>query len=260
MRYCGTEELSRFESRTEGFLKNPAVVARRNFFVACRRFELYYNHTLVPYRAGTKACRASKTCGWLVTGQFIFLGVKMPAVLQFSSVPPSPLFVVDFTTYSSHRSHIEVSVVDRFRSHSAEVWRLPINVLALLYECSNYSARVSEMLSIKSADILEDFRFLVRGKKRSRSYLATFPVIKINNPSYEYYPFFDNIWGLTYKSVYNWCCRIDLGCAFKRNKTVARTHAHRYQLATEIAKKSSQVAAGDILHHRSKKSIEFYIK
>ena len=171
----------------------------------------------------------------------------------------SPIFAMDFTTNSSCRESIEESIKSMYMCKGATLQYMPYTVLTILFFCAIHGMRISELLNITPADHVGDHRFLVRGLKRSRSYMVHLdvrdvsPVVK-TNPFYQV-----SIIPFTYRYIYDWCVRCGVGMDSKLRKTTARTHAHRYQTADNVTALAGSAPAGDVIHHNSSKSISYYL-
>jgi hypothetical protein len=146
-----------------------------------------------------------------------------------------------------------------YYSPNANVSWLPDDVLTLLYYSAMYSARVSEMLRIMSADHLPEDRYIVRGLKRSASYVVMIPSQLVTAPVGWFEKGTGGIFRLDYATVFRWCQRVGIGFTPAGHKAVARTHAHRYQTAKAVSDIADCSAATAALHHRSGRSVDFYI-
>lgn len=171
----------------------------------------------------------------------------------------SPLFVVNICPYSSLRQGIEQSVAGAFRCGVAGLSAMPMLVLVLLYISSLHTARISEVLNLSAADCISPGRFLARGLKRSRSFVVFLDVLQLrpvraDDPAYRL-----GIFDLHYDYVWRWCKRCGIGATPRGRRTAARTHLHRYYTAKAVVSASSELTAGEILHHRSRRSISSYI-
>lgn len=171
----------------------------------------------------------------------------------------SPLLVVDICPYSNQRNTIEESVAASFHCSRAGLASLPMLVLVLLNVAALNSSRISEILKLSAADYLGNNRFLARGLKKSRSYIVSLQVkelraIRANDSEYR-----SSVFALGYNAVWRWCVRCGLGGTPRGRKTAARTHLHRYYTAKQVLNASSEITAGEILHHKSRRSISSYI-
>lgn len=159
----------------------------------------------------------------------------------------------------SARKSLENSVKTLFRSPSAKVDLLPETVLILLYYAGMNCMRISELLQVRISAYLGEGRWLLRGVKGSRCYIAHMPLLgdfdKIECDRNPELPVFS----LPYKRVWEWCRRVGIGFTPENHTSVARTHAHRYSTARLVAKKFNDRAAGDALHHNALRSISYYL-
>lgn len=122
------------------------------------------------------------------------------------------------------------------------------------------SSRISEILALTTFSILSYDTVLVKGSKRSASYTIYLPdlsrqVSEENDKKTE-----KKIFELTYKQVYTELKKA--GCRYQdgRSRNCSCTHHCRYVQAKRVNEMSNEAAAGDLLHHRSKTSILYYLK
>lgn len=133
------------------------------------------------------------------------------------------------------------------------------DMVGLLCFIRDHCMRIRELLNIKSSDFIGDSRFVVRGLKKSRNYTVKLPVVQLSNP-----PKNDPRWDLpvvpySYMQVWNFCRKNGYGLNRPGKRYVARTHAHRYETAQAVANIAGKSAASDVLHHNSKRSVDYYI-
>jgi len=178
----------------------------------------------------------------------------------FPFVTSSPLFAIDFVSYSSPRSTVENTVKNMYCSPHAHTELLPDAVLAILYICAIHCMRISELLLLRARDYLGEGRWLVRGLKRSRSYTIWLNTLAFNTPLKSALKDNRPIIEFPYKYVWSWCRRAGIGTTPAGRSTVARTHAHRYLTAKKVASVAPDAAASDVMHHNSKRSLQNYTK
>jgi len=151
------------------------------------------------------------------------------------------------------------NVSRHYQTSQIAIAKLPRRVLLLLSIAAKYAARISEILNVRPEDCCGRDRFYVRGLKRSASYIVEIPVVTSCGTAADFAPGGGNLWLLDYKPVYNWCHRVGIGFTPEGHRNVARTHAHRYYTAQKIASEINAAAASDVLHHRSRQSVQYYL-
>lgn len=184
----------------------------------------------------------------------------MPHLVGSTVATASPLFAIDFRLYSRVENCAIVNSCFQLKTRRIASDYMPDNILFLLRILAENTMRVSEALGILARDHIDGGRWLVQGKKRSRSYVISLPTRQLAAPGAS-----DPRWQLpllpyTYSQVYMWCCRCGVGGVAAGRTTAARTHAHRYNTAVKIAKMTNDRCAGDILHHNSNRAILAYLK
>lgn len=172
----------------------------------------------------------------------------------------SPLFVPNFCLYSNSENKEFIKSAFSLQKGLFSLELVPYDILGLLRFLAENTMRVGELLSIQPKDCITGCRFMVRGLKRSRNYAVVLPGLWLEKP-----PKRDARWSvpvvdMKYHYIYKWCCRIGITGGMPGRKNCARTHAHRYLTARAVNDNIGSIAAGDILHHNSRKAVSFYIK
>lgn len=166
---------------------------------------------------------------------------------------------LDSTAYSSIRINLTETIKLMFQSTRARVEYMPMAVLVALYVSGVNSMRISEVLGICRSDYLGAGRFVIRAKKRSRSYTIYAPELRPMVEGVGGGGASNRIFDFDYQWVWAWCRRCGVGMTPVGHRNVARTHAHRYITAQKIAGLVDDGVAGDVLHHRSPESISYYL-
>jgi len=129
--------------------------------------------------------------------------------------------------------------------------------LVALYVIAMWAMRASEYLSATVGDVMENDMLFIRGKKRSASYRIQLPgltsqvkVAQIDSPG-------RLVSGVEYMDLYRACIRAGIGSLITGHRNASRTHLYRHLLADQ-APIIGDRAAGDLLHHRSPTTINFY--
>jgi len=120
--------------------------------------------------------------------------------------------------------------------------------------------RINELLTITPEDFIGNNRFLIRGLKRSQNYIITLPVLQLSSAKKSDVRWLDPIITWSYCQVWRWCVKCGIGQNRQGRKTVARTHSHRYQTAEIVVDKINRQASSDVLHHRSRRSVNYYLQ
>jgi len=137
---------------------------------------------------------------------------------------------------------------------------LPEYVKIFFRVALTYCVRVSELLNLRTCDILPGNRVLVQGLKGSASYIIVLPGIEkfhnycIAKGQVRY------IFPISYMVLYRWAKRIGMGLDVGNRKNQAVTHISRYLMSRALTGRYSDKTASDVLRHRSLKSLSFYTK
>ena len=122
------------------------------------------------------------------------------------------------------------------------------------------ACRISEVLSITNFQVQPNGMAWTVGSKGSNSRLIYLGLLSSEaeelrsvNVAFKLFP-----WG--YQHVYRACLAYGFAGSLPCHKHRVITHAGRYRLAQEIAQASREAVAGEVLGHKSKTAIEYYIK
>jgi len=129
--------------------------------------------------------------------------------------------------------------------------------LAALYYIYLYGMRAGEYLSIAVRDLIGNDMCVVHGEKGGSSYQIRLPGIDEQFAGARLICPGRLVSGTTYRRVYTLCVRCSIGILPSRHINVARTHAGRYNLVARVDSLGERVA-GDLLHHRSRKTVNSY--
>jgi hypothetical protein len=179
--------------------------------------------------------------------------------LQTILAPSSSLSVCHFPPNSPLRREFEIEVSLLYRCAGACVNGLPDAILIFLFYCAVSTARASELLKLTVADSIGCNRYLVRGAKGSSSFIVVFDRrLVFPNLSQGFSPC-ARIFNFSYKNVWRWSRRAGIGFASENGIYLHRTHAHRYHTASAVTAISDRKTAGQCLHHKNVKSVDYYI-
>lgn len=171
----------------------------------------------------------------------------------------SPLFVPEFCLYSDTKQYEIALKPFLLNQQTVSLNYAPKDVLSFFLLLFEHNCRVSELLSLRPCDCLKGNLFLVRGKKRSRSFTITVPGLWLSRPSKKDGRWQVPIFTYTYDYLYKWSTRIGIGGTRPGRKTFVRTHTARYVVAQSVFEIAGEKAAGDCLRHNSRKSVSFYL-
>ncbi len=122
-----------------------------------------------------------------------------------------------------------------------------------------YYLRISEVLNITIKDIIKPDRIYIHGLKGSRGGIIYLPGLsnQINNEIGIKQT--DKLFNISYNKCYR--NYVKAGISYKKVDSIntMRCHAHRYQVNDLFKKGYSKNDLGDILKHKSHKSISYYL-
>jgi hypothetical protein len=137
--------------------------------------------------------------------------------------------------------------------------RLPGGVRTLLRVGALYGCRIAELLAVEVGNVAPCDRVFVKGAKGSGSYMLYLPGVSEAVEGAGEQAAGNRLWGLPYSAVYRYCGRIGLRVSRGRRQQGKVTHAARYRIAELAAKHLREGKPGDMLHHRSERSIRYYL-
>lgn len=172
---------------------------------------------------------------------------------------PSPLFVVENPLNSSDPNSALLLVSGLYGCTLSRASSLPADVFTVLYYAALNSSRISEILTLTPDMYIGHGRFVRKAAKHGRSYVVYCPVI-ICDPDWQASarvedPFIP----LTYRQVWKACRAAGIAAQPDGRKNAVVTHGHRYQTAQDVFARAGETAAGDVLHHASRRSIRYYL-
>jgi len=170
----------------------------------------------------------------------------------------SPLFVPEICLYCTDRGTVQKNNCFSLQNTVLAPNYVPREILFAMQLMADYSMRASELLSIRLSDNVRGNVFLVRGKKRSRSYTIVIPGRWLCRPGRKDPRWQQFLFPFTYNSLYKWFCRTGVGGPRPGRKTNIRTHVNRYLMANAVLDIGDGDAASDALHHNSKRSLSYY--
>jgi len=137
-------------------------------------------------------------------------------------------------------------------------FRLPAAMRTLLRVTFTYGCRISEILQLTVADILPGDLLFVNCLKGGSNYVIRLPGVAEDVNAQPKAQSQHAIFNYGYARCYLCCCSLGIGHLYEGRKNHSRLHLARHRLAASVISYKSKVAAGDVLHHRSRRSINHY--
>lgn len=122
-----------------------------------------------------------------------------------------------------------------------------------------YHMRVSECLDLCAKDEIKPTLFLVRAKKRGAAYSIHIPIDSRNRTALDGFSPGQRLFPFDYH--YIWRSMVKAGMSLSVRTRVNRivTHRGRYDLAEKLVILNERSNITPLLHHKSKKSMEYYL-
>ena len=119
--------------------------------------------------------------------------------------------------------------------------------------------RISEVLRLRNAQVQPNGLAWVAGSKGSRGRLLFLGLSPEQAQQIANSPAKGQLFPISYIQVWRACVKFGFASKIQGHKHLAVTHAGRYRLAQEIAKGSTEELAGEVLGHKSKNTIQYYV-
>lgn len=136
---------------------------------------------------------------------------------------------------------------------------LPPGVALVLRIGLVFGLRIGEILSVSASQVLSGDRIVVRGEKGSRGGLIVVPgvseFVRVNSAAGASWL----LWPFSYSLVYRWARKIALPRLVGSGVNCKVTHLGRHLLAQQSAPVGGKEIAGDVLRHRSTRSVDHYL-
>jgi len=129
---------------------------------------------------------------------------------------------------------------------------------AALYVIAMYGMRSAEYLRAQVSDIISQDVLFIQGVKGSRSYTIQLPGLSAQFETEISKCPGRLVSGTTYLALYRASVKIGLGTLLANHRHATRTHIYRHKLAN-LVRDRGETAAGDLLRHRSRTSIKYYL-
>lgn len=119
--------------------------------------------------------------------------------------------------------------------------------------------RISEVLRLRNGQVQPNGLAWVEGSKGSRGRLLYLGLCPEEAQQVANSPAKLPVFPVSYIQVWRACIKYGFASKIQGHKHLAVTHAGRYRLAQEIAKGSTEELAGEVLGHKSKNTIQYYV-
>jgi len=130
------------------------------------------------------------------------------------------------------------------------------SALALIFL---YGMRSAELLRCTVRCLTGLDRVFIAGAKSSSSYIIVAPGIDKQFPEVAGFSDDELLFPFSYIQLYRACLKVGVGEKFKENENYSRVHMARHVIAESVNSLAGRQAAGDILHHKSKRSVSYYL-
>jgi len=122
-----------------------------------------------------------------------------------------------------------------------------------------YNLRADELLSATVADILPGDRLVIHGAKGSNSSVIFLPGLALSFPTDSTSDPLEKIFPFSYNKLWGWGRKLGLSFGRTNGHNNIVTHISRYLTARAVCNKSGSSVAGEVLRHRSRKSVSHYL-
>lgn len=123
-----------------------------------------------------------------------------------------------------------------------------------------FLCRISEVLALRVSNVFSPDRVVCPGSKRGSGYLIFLPGLSLQlkeaGQIHESVPLFP----ISYIQCYRNFLRANISLVRKGRSSRARTHAGRYQINRLSEKGFEMNTLGELLHHKSRSSILYYLQ
>lgn len=136
--------------------------------------------------------------------------------------------------------------------------RVSPRCIAALFVIFTWAMRATEYLSVTALDVASGDFVFIRGRKGSASYRIMLPGIWQQFEHDHFQRPGRLVAGMKYHQLWTGCMRLGIGELLPGHINATRTHISRHDLAAQYQEKG-EVIAGDLLHHKSKRSIKYYM-
>ena len=131
---------------------------------------------------------------------------------------------------------------------------------AVLQVCCCYFCRVSEVLSLQVQNVFEPDRVICPGSKRGGAYVIVLPGLSSQIRNAEITDQSVSLFPISYTKCYRSFIRAGIRYSRPGRKNLGRSHSGRYQVNRLFQKGEKISVLSDLLRHRSKSSILYYIQ
>lgn len=121
------------------------------------------------------------------------------------------------------------------------------------------ACRISEVLRLQICNILPNGQAWTKGSKGSSGRLLFLGLTPLKAREFIVLPRKLNVFPVAYINVWRACTKYGFADKLPNHQHLAVTHAGRYRLAQQIATNENEELAGEVLGHKSKNSIQYYV-
>jgi integrase len=179
---------------------------------------------------------------------------KISEILRFNSVS-TPSAVLD-TQLQSQSTYTLKKVFPLSYSHQRFHVGGQIGAVILLQEITG--CRISEVLRLRTNDILLPDTLILHGVKHSRSRSVRVPELSQQFSTAAKFPG-HFLFSISYDQVRRWYLRLGIYNQFTSQSRKAVTHSLRYRYINAVSAKSDVETTQDIIGHKSINSTEHYL-
>lgn len=176
------------------------------------------------------------------------------------SVPPPLHHVRNTTLFYYEINSILPTVQNLFPGSCARESNCCRAMLTCLKICAIYNMRITELLSVTSANVLPGCRVLCQGLKKSHSYIIFLPRLNTFMSDQNFIKKHYKLFPYTYMQCYRSSKSVGIQFSQNGNLNSSVTHSSRYSVASIVSENFGEITASNVLRHKSKSTINYYLK
>lgn len=128
-----------------------------------------------------------------------------------------------------------------------------------LQVCYLYNCRIQEVLNATINDIIHPDRVVLHGVKRGGSYIIYLPGLSDQVHALVQVTQIQKIFPVTYIKLYRDALRAGIRFSYKNKKNSNVLHSGRFEICKKIGTDLAHNEISDIMHHKSKSSVSYYL-